>query len=323
MRRTLIVLAATLLLGVGSPPVGAQELVVGYNVIAATVAQLWVTHGAGVFQRHGLKVNLVFVQGGTRTTQALLAGDLAVAHVASPSVITSVAQGAQVVFITGMYRTLPYVIYGAAGVAGPAQLRGKQVGITSFGDLSEFGMRYGLRVLGLDPDKDVTIVQVGGVPLRLAALQTGRIGAAVLIPPFTLMARKLGLPLLVDLIGKVEFAGSAHAVRRADLARRRDTFQRFVDAVIEGNRYFKARKQESVQIMARYLRGADSESLEESYEAYAKRIMADPPLPSPTAFQNAIDYVARDFPQAARLRPADLFDSSLVEAALTRLQPMR
>lgn len=155
---------AVLSLNVLSVPVSARDLVVGYSVLATSVAQLWVTLDAGVFERHGLKVKPVFVQGGTRTTQALIAGDLDVAYVAPPAVISAVANGARLVFVTGVYRTLPYMIYGATGVTGPSQLRGKRVGITTFGDLSDFGTRYGLRLMGLDPEKDVTIVQMGDPP---------------------------------------------------------------------------------------------------------------------------------------------------------------
>ena len=310
---------AVLILSVTSAPVSARDLVVGYSVLSASAAQLWVAHEAGIFEKHGLKVNPIFVQGGTRTTQALLAGDLDVAYVAPPAVISAVANGARLVFITGVYRTLPYMIYGATGISGPAQLRGKRVGITVFGDLSDFGTRYGLRAIGLDPEKDVSIVQMGGQPIRMAALQSGSVGATILNPPYTFTARKLGLPLLIDLIGKVEFAGTSHAIRRSDLERRRDEMQRFVDAVVEGNRYFLARKRESVRTMLRYLRTSDSASIEESYDIYTKRIMTDPPIPSASAFRAAVEYMARDVPSTAKLRPEDLYDSSLVESAVSRV----
>lgn len=310
---------AVLILSVTSAPVSARDLVVGYSVLSASAAQLWVAHEAGIFEKHGLKVNPIFVQGGTRTTQALLAGNLDVAYVAPPAVISAVANGARLVFITGVYRTLPYMIYGATGISGPAPLRGKRVGITVFGDLSDFGTRYGLRAIGLDPEKDVSIVQMGGQPIRMAALQSGSVGATILNPPYTFTARKLGLPLLIDLIGKVEFAGTSHAIRRSDLERRRDEMQRFVDAVVEGNRYFLARKRESVRTMLRYLRTSDSASIEESYDIYTKRIMTDPPIPSASAFRAAVEYMARDVPSAAKLRPEDLYDSSLVESAVSRV----
>jgi NitT/TauT family transport system substrate-binding protein len=310
---------AVLILSVTSAPVSARDLVVGYSVLAASVAQLWVTQDAGIFDKHGLKVKPIFVQGGTRTTQALIAGDLDIAYVAPPAIISAVANGARLVFITGVYRTLPYMIYGATGISGPAQLRGKRVGITTFGDLSDFGTRYGLRVMGLDPEKDVTIVQMGGPPIRLAALQSGAVGAAILNPPYTSNARRLGLPLLIDLIGKVEFASTSHAIRRTDLERRRDVMQRLVDAVVEGNRFFITNKRESVTIMSRYLRTADTAALEESYELYAKRIMTDPPIPSASAFRAVVEYVGRDLPSAAKLRAEDLYESSLVESAVSRV----
>jgi NitT/TauT family transport system substrate-binding protein len=318
MTRLQRLFVAIFILSVTSAPVGARDLVVGYSVLAASAAQLWVTQEAGIFDRHGLKVKPIFVQGGTRTTQALIAGDLDVAYVAPPAVMSAAASGAKLVFVTGVYRTLPYMIYGAPGISGPAQLRGKRVGITTFGDLSDFGTRYGLRMMGLDPEKDVTLVQIGGPPLRLAALNSGAVGAAILNPPYTSTARQLGLPLLIDLIGKVEFAGTSHAIRRNDLERRRDVIQRFVDAVVEGNRFFIDKKRESVAIMSRYLRTADSAALEESYDLYAKRIMTDPPIPSASAFKAALEYVARDVPAAGKLKVEDLYDTSLVESALAR-----
>jgi NitT/TauT family transport system substrate-binding protein len=320
MKKLIQVLVVALLFGGTLAHAIARDLVVGYSVLSASVAQLWVTQDAGIFDKHGLKVKPIFVQGGTRTTQALLSGDLDIAYVASPGIISAVAGGAQLVFLTGIYRTLPYMIYGAKGIGTPAQLRGKRVGITTFGDLSDFGTRFGLRAIGLDPDKDVSLVQMGGQPVRMAALQSGAMAATILNPPYTFHARKLGLPLLIDLIGKVEFAGTSHAIRRDDLQRRRDEMQRFVDAVVEGNQYFITHKQESVKSMAHYLRTSDLSSLEESYDLYAKRIMSDTPVPSPSAFRAAIEYVARDFPSAAKLRPEDVYDTSLVQSAVARLR---
>jgi ABC-type nitrate/sulfonate/bicarbonate transport system substrate-binding protein len=173
-------------------------------------------------------------------------------------------------------------------------------------------------MMGLDPEKDITLVQIGGPPLRLAALKSGAVGAAILNPPYTSTARQLGLPLLVDLIGKVEFAGTSHAVRRNDLEQRRDDIQLFVDAVVEGNRFFITNKRESVAIMSRYLRTADAAALDESYELYANRIMTDPPVPSLSAFKAALEYVTRDVPAAGKLKVEDLYDTSLVESALSR-----
>ena len=319
MKRFVRCLLVALCFSATSGDVIARDFVVGYSVLSASAAQLWVAQDAGIFDKHGLKVKPIFVQGGTRTTQALLAGDLDVAYVAPPGIISAVAGGAQLVFVTGIYRTLPYMIYGAKGIGTPAQLRGKRVGITTFGDLSDFGTRFGLRQLGLDPDKDVSLVQMGGQPIRMAALQSGAVGATILNPPYTFQARNLGLPLLVDLIGKVEFASTSHAIRKVDLDRRREEMQRFVDAVVEGNRYFITHKRESVKSMASYLRTSDIPSLEESYDLYAKRIMSDTPIPSQSAFRAAIEYVARDVPAAAKLRPEDVYDLSLVQSAVARL----
>ena len=102
MTRLQRLFVAIFILSVTSAPVGARDLVVGYSVLAASAAQLWVTQEAGIFDRHGLKVKPIFVQGGTRTTQALIAGDLDVAYVAPPAVMSAAASGAKLVFVTGV-----------------------------------------------------------------------------------------------------------------------------------------------------------------------------------------------------------------------------
>ena len=210
------------------------------------------------------------------------------------------------------------MIYGATRISTPAQLRGKRVGITTFGDLSDFGTRFGLRQIGFDPDKDVSLVQMGGQPIRMAA-SSGAVAATILNPSYTFHARNLGLPLLIDLIGKVEFASTSHAIRRirsATAARRNAALRRCRGGRKSLLHYAQTGER---KVHGGYLRTADITSLDESYDLYAKRIMSDTPIPSQSAFRAAIEYVARDFPSAAKLRPEDVYDTSLVQSAVARL----
>ena len=97
MKKLARVFLVALFFGGASAHAIARDFVVGFSVLSASAAQLWVAHDAGIFNKHGLNVKPIFVQGGTRTTQALLAGDLDVAYVAPPGIISAVAGGAHAV----------------------------------------------------------------------------------------------------------------------------------------------------------------------------------------------------------------------------------
>jgi ABC-type nitrate/sulfonate/bicarbonate transport system substrate-binding protein len=148
-----------------------QKINVAYSSISGNVSPLWVTQDKGFFRKYGLEVQSILIESGTTTAQALVAGDISFASVAGPAAIQSNLRGADVVMIAGIINTLTFQLYTERGITRPDQFKGKSVGVTRYGSATDFAMRYALDKYGLDPDKEVAILQLGNQPAQLAALE--------------------------------------------------------------------------------------------------------------------------------------------------------
>ena len=156
-------------------------------------------------------------------------------------------------------------------------LIGKKIGIATFGDTTDFAVRFALSKAGLDPDKDVALVQVGSPSTRLAALKSGAVPATVLGVPDSREAEKFGYRLISDLQGLgLKYDYGTIAVTRRLLRERGDIIRRFVRGYVAGIQHYKRDKEFSLKVMSRYLKGADPSSLQVAYEYYKKALPVYP-----------------------------------------------
>jgi len=191
---------------ISAPPAAAQltTLHVGFNGFYGA-APLYVAQDAGIFRKHGLRLELIFIAGGSLSTQALIGKSLDLLQTGGPPFLNAYLRGARLKIIGGVTNILPYVLITSSRVASAEQLRGKKIGISRFGSNTDFVVRLALGILGLTP-ADVTVLQVGGSQSRLVALKAGTIDATVLSPEEAMAAQKLGLNPLLDFVAKgVEF----------------------------------------------------------------------------------------------------------------------
>ncbi|MBI3076792.1 MAG: ABC transporter substrate-binding protein [Deltaproteobacteria bacterium] len=213
-----LVLLAWLAVGQAAPVRAADPaLTVTYAAISGSHAALWVTKEAGLFERHGLRVQLIYLGGG-QATKVLLAGSSPIISISGPAPIAAAIQGADTVIVATVLNTFIFSIMARPELTRPEALRGRRVGISRFGAATDFALRYALRRWGLEPGRDVAILQVGGVPEILAALRQGAIDAGVLSSPSTRLARRAGFPELVDM-GKlgIEYPGACIVTTRRGL----------------------------------------------------------------------------------------------------------
>jgi NitT/TauT family transport system substrate-binding protein len=250
---------------------------------------------------------------GTLSVQAMLAGSFPVGIVSASGVVSSHLSGARLKIVAGIINTLLYTVVAARSITSATQLKGKRVGISRFGDSSELATRLAAKELGLDPDRDIAMIQVGSGPDRFNALRAGAIQATVVGPAELARARKEGFNLLIDLTSKnIEYQGSVMAMTE-DLISHEETALRIIRAMAEGLHYFKTRRDESVRIMSGYLKGADVEAMKEGWVAYAERIFPVKPYPSEKGMELVIREVAAQNPAASKVTPQSLFDLRFIE----------
>ena len=121
---------------------------------------------SGMFNRHGLSMESVYIAG--RSISALLGGDVQFGFTGGPQTILARLSGADLIIIGGLNR-LGQMVVAHPSIKSPSDLMGKKVGIGIFGTTADYGMRLGLKPFNLRPNRDVTFIQVGDVPARLAA----------------------------------------------------------------------------------------------------------------------------------------------------------
>ncbi len=173
-------------------------------------------------------------------------------------------------------------------------------------------LREALRYYNLVPDRDVAVIQTGGLPERLGALKTGAIDGAIITGDTALEAEKLGFHKLIDLSRlPIRYPSSTIIVRKSFLAAKRDTVKRFLRGWIEGIKTAKTDKEYTVSVMQRFLKTRDRSVLDKIFEVY-KNVHERLPTPDPKLMGVALKQLTATVPQTNQLKIEDFTDPSLI-----------
>jgi NitT/TauT family transport system substrate-binding protein len=296
----------------GAPSAAGQvtTLHVGFNGFYGA-APLYVAQEAGIFRKHGFALEMVFIAGGSLSTQALIGKSLDLLQTGGPPFLNAYLRGARLKIIGGVTNILPYVLITSSRIATAEQLRGKKIGISRFGSNTDFVVRLALGHLGLNP-ADVTVLQVGGSQSRLVALKAGNIDATVLSPEEAMAAQKVGLNTILDFVAKgVEFPHVNIVAREEYLQAQAPLVKRFMTAYVEGIRFFKTHKEAAVRKMMVLSRLNDREIAERAFEVYS-RSLPDDGRPTIKGLEAVLADFARDDPKAKGLTVAQIVDLSFL-----------
>jgi len=171
--------------------------------------------------------------------------------------------------------------------------------------------RYAVPKLGINPDKDVKTIQIGGTPDRLTALRTGRIQATLLSPPTSLAAQKEGFNLLVDVAG-MPFQDNGPVTTRKFIREHPDIVRRYVRAQVEAVHLMKTNRELWIKVLGKYVK-VGRDILEKSYEvSTTESLFPRKQYPSLAAVRAAVDQVAEDDPKARDSKPENFVDASFI-----------
>jgi NitT/TauT family transport system substrate-binding protein len=191
-----VILAVSLFMPVffyGAALAQLTKLTIGSNTLSGSGLPAWVAKDAGIFRKNGLDVQIVYFRGGTITAMALVARETPISQVTGPPIVSAGLKGADAVMIAGGNVVSEYWLMSRPEIKTAEQLKGGSVAIATFGGQADFLSRIALQKFGLNPLKDVTIVQIGTIPERLSALATGKVQAAMLQLTGQLQGRESGL----------------------------------------------------------------------------------------------------------------------------------
>ena len=294
-------------------PPQAVKLPVVYNNYSIGMVPLWLPLEAGIFAKHGLDVTFDFAQG-TLATQAMVNGQYEVGNVSGSAVVASVLQGVDMKMVAAITTKSLYALIASRDVSTVADLRGKAFGISKLGDSSDTATRLILRKLGLDPERDVTILQVGNSPERYAALVAGGIQAAIADPMDVVRAERDGFTVLADqeALG-IEYAGTTIAIRAPYLQEQPAVVRQFLLAVVEGIHYYKTHPDDAVAVGGKYLQSDDTEAMRSAVQVFSRVLMPDKPFITESSMRPIMAEVAQSMPAASDAPLARFVDNNLLE----------
>jgi ABC-type nitrate/sulfonate/bicarbonate transport system substrate-binding protein len=294
-------------------PAQAQltKINVGYSAISGDALPAWLAKDAGIFERNGLDVQLVFFTGGTTAVMALVSSDTPIAQLAGAAVVNSVMAGSDAALIVGGVTSLNYYLMGRPEIKTAEQLKGGSVAISRFGSSSDFIARYALQRVGLTPGKDVTIVQIGSTTARVDAAMTGRVQATVVNPPASIIAQKRGMTMLADLpkLGLV-YQHTSAATTRKYIREHPDIVRRYVKSQVEAVHRIYTDKEASLCALARFIgRTVERDVLEKTWEnLLSESVLPRKQYPSLEGIKTILATELKGKPG----KPEDFVDSSFI-----------
>jgi NitT/TauT family transport system substrate-binding protein len=210
-------------------------------------------------------------------------------------------------------RTLPQSVVVRPEIVRPEDLRGKAIGISRLGTSIDTAARVALRHFGLEPEREVAIVQVGSMQNMLGALESGRVQAAIMSYPTVTQARKLRFRELLDVgaLG-IAYASTGVATRRSYVAAHPDVTRRYLQAILAAIHRLRADRAFALEVLGKYLSTDEADVLQDTYDVYLLKYMDPVPYPDERSIQGVLDELVAENPRAAEARPRDFFDDQLM-----------
>jgi ABC-type nitrate/sulfonate/bicarbonate transport system substrate-binding protein len=290
-----------------------RPLMAGVAGPAISLTYAFVAQDVGLWKKYGLDARVIVFEAGSTLAQVARSGDVKFAINSGPTTIAARTQGADSVIIAAAVNTLPYSLVTAKGITKWSDLKGRKIAISRFGSGTDTAIRLVCKKFGLNPAKDLVILQGGTQPMRLQALAAGAIDATLVSPPLDLTAKKQGYPILVN-IAELGISYPQLVIETTDRFNREnpEAVKNFLKGFIEGVHYVATHKEETKQIITKYLKTADPEILEATYQSFMQ--VTDYSVnPNIEGVRNAIDEVAQRVPAVKTKKPEEFIDTRFLK----------
>jgi len=290
-----------------------EKIRLSHSALESSNAVWYLAQDRGLYKKNGLDADLLFIPSTTTSVSSLVAGDVQVANASGGGVASAVVAGADLVLVACYVNSLPYELVVHESVKSAEDLKGKSIGISRLGSASDVAARALIRGLGLEPDKQVPILQVGGPAERAGAFRAGRIVGFPSPPGMVHLAKGMPLRILISTIDfqkRFDFPYICATTTKSYLSRRRETVRKVLMAHIEAVQFFKTHKEESKKLLSKYSRITNEAYLEDAYTASAK-LFERVPLVTRAGMETQIKEAVSRKP-GAQVRFEDLVDESIV-----------
>jgi ABC-type nitrate/sulfonate/bicarbonate transport system substrate-binding protein len=272
---------------------------------------LWFAKETKLFEKRNLDVLLVGMGTGSVSLRALIAKDLEIASLSGSGLVQAALQGADTVIISAAINGFVFKVFGAPEITNPSQLKGKKLGVSRYGATSDFAVRLALKKWGLNPERDVNILQIGTTQDTVRAMQTKMLDAGVLSGTASLIARKAGFRELADLADLgLHYPMAPIGTTKAYIQKNEGLVREFMLAYIEAIHDFKRNKEAALAVLKKYTRNEDREVLEDSYSSYANKYLALP-IPTLEGIRTILTELSTTVPAAKNADPEQFVASKI------------
>jgi NitT/TauT family transport system substrate-binding protein len=294
-----------------SPP---RKIRVAITSLSGSMVPPWAANDAGIFKKYGLQVEVIATPSGIQGTNALIANEISFLQIAGGTTTGAAVGGADVKIVATMTATLVLNLAVRPEIEKPEQLRGKSIGISRFGTSLHTGARLAAKHFGLEPGRDVNIVEIGAGDWIVGAMQGNRVQAGVFGYPATSRAVKSGNRVMLHLPSlNIPYASTGVSTRGDIIRDDPDLVRRYLSAQIEAIALMKKDRPFTLKVLSKYLRTNDTDLLNESYDIQIAKYMQKVPLPTADAVRSVLEELTDRNPKAKDLDPTKFFDDRFVK----------
>jgi len=269
---------------------------------------------AKLFEKNGLDMEIIRIGGSSRVVQAMVAGEIKMAHVGASTVVEANLSGGDLAIIASTVNVATFRMMAAPTIRSPNDLKGKKIGISRFGGATEVLSRFLLEKWGLDSSKDVTLLQMGGVQETAAGLIGKAVDAGLLSSPQHLRMTDAGFHTLADLaeMGIPYMTGSI-ATTKSFVRSQPEIVRRFTRGLLEGIKIYKTDREFSLRALEQFTRNKDQRVLVAVWEEFGNKVIQRLPYPDANGLKFILDEVGMRKPEAKKMNTAELIDSRFVK----------
>ena len=259
----------------------ADKVRIAYVSPSVSLSLPWIAKESGILAKYDLAAEVLLITGSPRLVQSLIAGDVDVAFAGITAITRARVRGAEIAILgaAANVSSQKIMVGRNAKIRRLEDLKGTILGVSQYGSEADTFARNALALAGLKPDKDVTMLQLGGHPQVAAAMVAGKLDVGALAGLAALTAEKAGARLLTSAAElKILSPSGTFAATRGFIQRRRSVVERLMRSFVEAIHYLKTNRAASIALLQKYFGGLNAE---EANYLYQEQIDLIETLPAP------------------------------------------
>src|SRR4030095_16366012 len=310
---SIVCVALSLLISPRPSSAQLTRIRIGYPSPSANFYPLLATKEANLFEKYGFEPEMIYIQG-VQLIAVHVAGQLDFSSVSGLVFLQASVEGSDLILLASSNDSQPMKLMVHGGIAGPKDLKGKTIAVTRFGSLTDLLLRPVLKKWGLEPQKDVNLLQIGRLPDMVVAIAQKKVDGGVISFPNSLQAEKMGIKTMLDFAqAGLDIPSTTVVASRKYANTHREVVLRFLKAYVEGTRRLLTDRELGIRALRKYGGVNDRELLATTYDLFTTRYIKKVPRINPKAVETALGLLADVTPKAKGRKAEEFIDTSFMD----------